>query len=117
MSFFTPYLPFFGMLLKYAFVIACIITIGYVLRWLYQTYIQAHMEPWIKWGNQTALLLGWPLLLIAMFTIGSKFVFSGTCLSAGYQCKYALGVSEMAQQYLTNLVGGEAEIEVKERKN
>jgi len=62
------------------------------------------------WCDQTSRLLGWPLLIVLMFTCATKFVFTGSCLSMGYQCKYAFGVSEMAQQYLTSLVGGQVDI-------
>lgn len=69
----------------------------------------------LTWGNQTAMLLGWPVLIVLLFICITKFTFSATCLSFGYKCQYALGVSEMAQGYLTSLVGGESEIEVKSR--
>lgn len=69
------------------------------------------------WSDQTARLLGWPLLLVLIFTCFTKFVFTGTCLSAGYQCQHAFGVSQMAQGYLTSLVGGDADIVVSKNKN
>lgn len=67
------------------------------------------------WCNQTARLLGWPVLVVLLFICITKFIFTGTCLSVGYKCKYALGVSEMAQSYLTNLVTGTEDLEIKDK--
>lgn len=78
----------------------------------FKHYIKPYMSPYIKWGNQTALILGWPMLIILIFTCTSKLAFSASCLSVGSHCQYAMGVSEMAQSYLTSLVGGDADINV-----
>lgn len=68
-------------------------------------------EAWI-WYKQSSVLVGIPMLAVIMLTALSKVIFTGSCLTVGYQCEYAVGTAEAAQKYMTSLVGGNADIKL-----
>ena len=43
----------------------------------------------ITWARISAELVGWPMLIVAVFGYAQKIVFTLTCEAAGYQCQYA----------------------------
>lgn len=46
----------------------------------------------IKWLNQTATLIGYPVLVLGMFLLVEKLLFTGSCMVSGYQCEFSFFV-------------------------
>lgn len=67
------------------------------------------------WYKYSSLLVGLPVMMVLMVFAVSRTVFTGTCLVAGYQCRYALGTEAIMSQYLTSLVGGEADLVIEQK--
>lgn len=74
------------------------------------------LETFWAWYKYSAFLVGVPVMFVLCMFAASRTVFTGTCLTAGYKCQYALGTEQIMSQYLTSLVGGEADVIVTPNK-
>lgn len=70
-----------------------------------------------EWYKYSAFLVGLPVMFVVCMFALSRTLFTGTCLVAGYKCQFALGTEQIMSQYLTALVGGEADLSVTPRQS
>lgn len=73
------------------------------------------MKVFWAWYCQTSCVVGIPVLMVIILIATFKTLFTLTCLTAGYRCEGALGTQEAMATYMSELVGGKADLEVKPR--
>ena len=74
------------------------------------------MKTFWLWYKQTAVLVGIPILFLVLVSALTRSFFTASCVTIGWRCEYALGTSQMAQAYLSDLVGGTADVTVTPRQ-
>lgn len=64
------------------------------------------------WYNQTAMLVGYPVLLIVLLMAIEKTFFTLTCQTSGYRCEYSLTNTQSAVEFVGDLLSSNPEMDI-----
>lgn len=74
------------------------------------------LNNFLCWYGFTAKLIGIPVLFVVLFVGFQKFVFTSTCMIAGYKCEYGLGASEGMYAYMGDLLAANPNVDIVAKK-
>lgn len=66
----------------------------------------------LTWYSQTSRLLGAPVLLVLVCLGIQRFVFTGTCMLAGWKCEYGISSGSDIADHMRSLLAANPESDI-----
>lgn len=74
------------------------------------------LSNFLGWYGFTAKLIGIPVLFVLLFIGFQKFVFTTTCMVAGFRCEYSIGATDAMVQYMGELLESNPNMDIVSRR-
>lgn len=74
------------------------------------------LQNFLGWYGFTAKLIGIPVLFVVLFLGFQKFVFTSTCMIAGYKCEFAFGSDIAMVDYMGDLLASNPHVDIVAKK-
>lgn len=70
------------------------------------------LQNFLGWYGFTAKLIGIPVLFVVLFLGVQKFIFTSTCMIAGFRCEYSFGATDAMTEFMGELLSANKNMDI-----